>query len=95
MRSEFRVSSQNTLIETALESDDPTGQLRELALQLKRDGVSQHTIHDLFDAFRARLSDGEQPGYDAILDTMDQIVGWCSSDHAIFDGPIPDQDDSG
>ncbi|MEO1619215.1 MAG: hypothetical protein AAFV88_25425 [Planctomycetota bacterium] len=89
------MASHNTLIEAALESDDPAGQLRDVAVQLKRDGVSQRAIYDLLDAFRARLSDGEQSGYDPILDTMDLIVGWCSSDRAIFDGPIPDSGDSG
>lgn len=88
------MSFHHTLIEAALESDDPAGQLRELALRLKQNGVSQRAIYDLFDAFRARLADGQHTGCDAILDTMDLIVGWCGSDQAIFDGPILDDDDS-
>jgi len=81
-----------TLIQAAIDSDQPVQQLRSVALRLKVDGHSQRFIYELFDAFRVRLLDGESPVYDHVLDTMDLIVGWCSPENAIFDEPIPDDE---
>ena len=41
---------------------------------------------DLFDEYRARHEhDSDQTKYDAILDTMDIITGWCSQHARLFD----------
>lgn len=56
------------------------GNLGELAEELAAEGQKQVEIYDRFDQFRASLRQaGREADEDQVLDTMDSIVGWCSS----------------
>lgn len=72
-------------VEAALESPSPFEALFSLAQDLKSEGMSQDEMQVIFDHFRAvHQDDVDETKYDAILDTMDFIVGWCSSGKELF-----------
>ncbi len=59
--------------------------LYELAEALKNEGISQKELYSLFDSFREKhATDTDGKEYNAILDTMDFIVGYCNQDMALF-----------
>ena len=60
--------------EKALHSTDPFAELRELAISLRDEGVTQLEVYFLFERFLI-LTSGDDPKYDAIADTMDVIWG--------------------
>ena len=73
-------------IERALREASPSGALPALARALKAEGMSQREIYRLFDEYRAKYAnDADETKYDAILNTMDVIAGWCSSGDRLFD----------
>jgi hypothetical protein len=73
-------------IELALtEIAGPNPSLWSLALEFKDEGMSQQEMYQIFDLFRAKhQNDADETKYNAILDTMDVIWGWCSPDNRIF-----------
>ena len=71
--------------EAALQSDQPSVRLRQLALDLAAEGYSPPAVLDLFEAFRAVLqSNHRETEEDLVLETMDAIVGWCSQSAKLF-----------
>ena len=52
--------------------------------------MSQLEMYQLFDGFRA-IHEGDADGnlYNAILDTMDTISGWCDSSSRLYDTELP------
>jgi hypothetical protein len=43
-------------------------------------------MYDAFDTLRAKHeADADETVYDAILDTMDLITGWCAPEMKLFD----------
>ena len=60
--------------ETALRSENAAEEIPRLAVLLRDEGVSQIELYVLFERFQLATS-GEDPRYDAIVDTMDLIVG--------------------
>ena len=72
--------------EAALLEADPVHTLYELAQSFKREGMTQLAMYHLYDEYRARHeSDTDERLYDAILDTLDCIVGWGCAAGRIFD----------
>jgi hypothetical protein len=68
----------------------PEETLPELARELRDGGMSQADLLALFDAARERHeSDADETAYDAILHTMDLIVGYCAASHRIYPDPEP------
>ncbi len=61
-----------TRIKDALKSQDPRIAVRALALALRTEGMKQAPMYRLFSSELERLA-GEDPRYDIIADTMDQI----------------------
>lgn len=55
-------------------SADPFRELRQLAIALRDEGVTQIEVYFLFATFQVETS-GHDPKYDAIADTMDLIWG--------------------
>ncbi|MEK6257186.1 MAG: hypothetical protein AABP62_01085 [Planctomycetota bacterium] len=48
--------------------------------------MSQRSMYQLFDEYRARHeSDADPMRYEAVLDTMDIISGWRSGSSRLFD----------
>ena len=69
----------------ALRSVRPTDELLALARTLKAEGMYQADMFELFDAYRAaHHDDADETRYNAILDTMDVITGWCSVDRRLW-----------
>lgn len=70
--------------EIALSSENPGEELLKLATSLRDEGVSQVEIYSLFEQFQV-VTKGEDPRYDAIVDTMDLIYGgpWAKG-HGLF-----------
>jgi hypothetical protein len=73
-------------METALHGDSPFNALVALAKAFKAEGMSQRAMYGLFDQFRARHhNDTDETKYNAILDTIDLIVGWCNPNERLFE----------
>jgi uncharacterized protein YjbI with pentapeptide repeats len=69
----------------ALQAADPRAALASLARSLRDEGESQSEVLGLFTLFQSdHDSDQNETLYDAILDTMDLIAGWCRPKAAIF-----------
>lgn len=78
--------SPESRIERALHDSSPSKALAALAGALKAEGMTQREMYELFDGYRARHeSDRDQSLYDAILDTMDIISGWCAPSARLFE----------
>lgn len=60
--------------EEALGGPQPSQGLYQLAADLRDEGVSQTDVYSLFANYQARIS-GDDPLYDAVVDTMDEIHG--------------------
>jgi hypothetical protein len=72
-------------LEAALESADPFGTAFNLAVELRDGAMPQSELLAVFDASRARHNnDTDERRYDAVLDVMDLIVGWCSPGRALY-----------
>ena len=76
----------NIRIESALDADSPFDALMALARAFKAGGMSQREMYDLFDRYRAKHEDdSDETMYNAILDAMDFIGGWCDASQRIFE----------
>lgn len=65
-------------------------ELLKLAEALRDGGMSQADLLALFDTARERHEcDADETKYDAILDTMDFISGWCNPWQRLY--PDPEQ----
>ena len=64
--------------EQALRSSEPVVQLRSLAMRLSSEGRDHGAILDLFEQARRQLrEDDRESDEDAVMDVMDDLVGWC------------------
>lgn len=69
----------------------PPDTLLELATELRDGGMSQADLLALFDSARERHhDDADETKYDAILDTMDFIAGWCNPWQKLYPDPEPE-----
>ena len=70
--------------EKALSSENPAQELPRLAITLRDEGVPQIELYGLFEHFQI-ASSGDDPRYDAIVDTMELICGgpWAKG-HGLF-----------
>ena len=81
--SEFPASHIDRL-EDALNSIE-SGGIYALAVELRDSGLTQAELLAVFDEVRARhQEDADERKYDAVLDVMDLIVGWCSPSQALY-----------
>ena len=71
-------------LETALRQAQPMEAAYRLAVSLKSEGLTQEQVHSVFDAARVRHEPDDDEKYDAVLDVMDFIVGWCSPGRRLF-----------
>ena len=74
----------------ALAAADPAAAVPELARTLRDEGMDQQALYRLFAEKQAGLP-GEDPRYDAIVDTMDLIRGgpWARG-RALFESELDD-----
>jgi uncharacterized protein YjbI with pentapeptide repeats len=69
----------------ALDSTDVKESLYALAAALRDEGETESEVLGLFSLFQSdHHGDQDEALYDAILDTMDLVAGWCRPDAAIF-----------
>ena len=81
----FRAPSNEELLETLLREPNPFDAALGLAIALRNSGMPQAQLRQLFDdASKRHSADADDRQYDALLDVMDLIVGWCSPDRAIY-----------
>ena len=74
-------------LEEALNSSDSRA-VYALAVELRDAGLSQTELLAVFDEVRARhQDDADERKYDAVLDIMDLIVGWCSAGQELYPAP--------
>jgi len=78
--------------EEALSSNDSYAELHRLAISLRDEGVNQIEVYRLFSHFQI-ATPGDNPKYDAIVDTMDLICGgpWAKGRN-IFPRPLTDEE---
>lgn len=77
-------------LEVALRQAEPEGATYELARTMRDQGMSQLEMYRLFDEYRAiHESDADGTLYNAVLDTMDCIGGWCSPGFRLYDTQLP------
>lgn len=76
----------------ALASPDPATALHALAKALQAEGMAQVALYHLFAEFQQE-TDGDDPRYDAIVDTMDLIWGggWAKG-RALYDTELTSAD---
>ena len=81
--------STNARMETALAGTNPSQALVAVAQAFKAEGMTQRDMYDLFDQYRAgHENDADETKYDAILDTMDFIVGHCTPNAGLFESDL-------
>ena len=77
--------SNSERLETAIKEPDAFVAARALAIELRNIGMTQSEMQKLFDDARQRHStDPDERSYNAILDVMDLINGWCSPGIEIY-----------
>jgi hypothetical protein len=73
-------------LENALEVTPLFESLRQLAKTFKFEGMTQQDMYHLFDSYQAKhKNDADETKYNALLDTMDFIVGFCDAGAGIYD----------
>jgi hypothetical protein len=78
-------SSLRDRVEAALAASPPHGALLRLAQELREGAMPQAELLALFDAARERhANDADETNYEAILDTMDLITGWCAPSRSLY-----------
>jgi hypothetical protein len=66
-------------LDQALQSSEPLQEVRRVAEQLARDGLSKAAVLEQFEQTRQRLRvQGKEREEDLLLEVMDFIEGWCS-----------------
>lgn len=85
-----RMDTSRIRLQMAFRQPQPNRAALELARVLRDEGLSQLDLYQLFDEFRAaHASDVDETIYDAILDTMDSISGWCNPSCRLDDTDLP------
>ncbi|MEO8351078.1 MAG: hypothetical protein ABI680_05065 [Chthoniobacteraceae bacterium] len=73
-------------VEQALSAPEPFSTLLSVAKQLRDEGMAQHDLTALLDGFREQHdSDADETRYDAIIDTLDFVVGWCPPSKTLYE----------
>jgi hypothetical protein len=81
----MRPASPVDRLASALASATPADTALDLARHLRDEGMAQSDLLALYDQFRERhASDADETCYDAVLDAMDCIVGWCSPSQTLY-----------
>jgi len=83
------------LFKEALESSVPAEALRNLARGWRDQGMPQASMYSAFEEQLVRQSGAESDRlYDALAETMDLIVGWCTPSAALYGPRNPESNGS-
>lgn len=70
-----------------------SGRLRDLAEELKGEGLSQPAIYIFFESYWKKLGDlGRARDEDMLLDAMECIVGYCAPSSRWFDSYLTNEE---
>lgn len=84
------MTTSHARLESVLREPDPAHAVFALARSFRDEGMTQLELYRLFDSFRAlHENDKDERLYDAILDTMDSILGWCSPSNRLYETDLP------
>jgi hypothetical protein len=72
-----------TEIKAALKQQAPLPMLREIVHRYKQHGGTQKNAYSALEKIRQEYR--EDPGEDLLLDLMDFVAGFCSTDQRIWD----------
>lgn len=85
------MNTPQTRLENVLREADPARAVLALARCFRDEGMSQLELYRLYDAFRAlHENDQDERLYDAILNAMDCICGWCSPGNRFYETNLSD-----
>ena len=70
-------------IKAALQQQVPLPMLREIVHRYKQRGGTQKNAYSTLEKIRQEY--GEDPGEDLLLELMDFVTGFCSTDQRIWD----------
>lgn len=77
-------------LEACLRQPQPSLALEALAARLKSEGITQLVMYRLYDEYRRKHENDTDPvSYEAILNTMDYIAGWCGPAARLFETVLP------
>jgi len=72
-------------LKKAVESINPVDQLILIVKDLKKKGYNREQVTDIYQNFLSYIMDnGTEEQDDAVRDTLDYIVGWCSESQDLF-----------
>ncbi len=72
-------------LEAALGGRDPVSSAYDLAVKFRDSGMPQDRLFRIFDTVRARhRDDTDESRYDAVMDVLDFIGGWCSPGRLLY-----------
>ena len=78
-------SSPAERVASALADAAPADALLDLARRLRDEAIAQPDLLALYDRFREQLaSDADEKCYNAALDAMHDMAGWCSPSEALY-----------
>ena len=79
------MSDYQNQLENALKAENVFTALYETAVFMRDDGLTKDDVYAQFEVLHLQLSkEGDETRYNAILDVMDCIMGWCSPHLKIF-----------
>lgn|GEM_PF-2609030 len=67
----------------ALKEEAPADAVYRLAVAMRDEGVSQADLYAVFSRVCRQLDSGD-PRFDAMADTLDYIIGFCSTPMKLF-----------
>ena len=69
----------------ALSSSAPSTSVYDLAVKLRDEGMPEEEVKGLYEMELVRQrNSSDESNWDALTDTLDFIVGWCSSSRSLF-----------
>jgi hypothetical protein len=79
-------------IDARMERAISTNTLLELARELKVEGMSQRELYKFYARYAHFYQDRDEAKYDAIVDILGLIWGYCSSSDALFETTLTHDD---
>jgi len=81
-------NSPDVRMEKAISTDT----LLELARELKAEGMSQREMYNFYSKYAHFYQDRDEAKFDAIVDILDLIWGYCSPSSALFETTLTNDD---
>jgi hypothetical protein len=79
-------------IDVRMERAISTNTLWELARELKAEGMSQLEMYKLYSKYADFYQDRDEAKFDAVVDILDLIWGYCPPSKALFETTLTNDD---